>query len=425
MILEEQILGRFLKDDKIFFKTGDMFTPSFFTNTSDKEIFIHYKQMLLEGNGSDLVTITNLTSNPAHALSRVGYLISAIDYALSIDSLLERAYIKIKQAKLKQFVNSLLDADMADPDKALTQINNFVTTFDTSGYTEVVTMQENVDALLKLVEFNKTHTGLTGIDSGFSQLNRLTNGLQGGDLIIVAAETSQGKTSLALNMAQIAGRENPIYLVTCEMMPSQITARMMAYESEINSNHILTGRLNETETQTLATHAASVGYNQLIINDKDNNIDKIISNIRILHATKGIKMVVVDYLQLIHTNERGNKEQQVASIARRLKNLAKELVIPIILLSQLSRNRDNPFPKMSRLRDSGQIEEAADIVIFIYRPEFYGIREFDNGSNTDGRAQIIVAKGRNTGTGTFYVNFNNQLTKFTDEHEEVYQEQPF
>jgi len=425
MILEEQILGRFLKDDKIYFQTGSMFTPSFFNDPIDREIFTHYKQSLLEGKGIDVVTITNLTYSPSEALVRVGHLISAIDYSLEVSALLDRAYVKIKKSKIKQFVDGMIDANISNPDKVITQISEFVNTFDTSGYTEIVTMQDNVDNLLKLVEFNKTHTGLTGIDTGFAKLNKITNGLQGGDLIIVAAETSQGKTSFALNMAQVAGQTKPVYLVTCEMMPSQITARMMAYESEVNSNHILTGRLNETETQALHSNAAIVGYNQLIINDKDNSIDKIISNIRILHATKNIEMVVIDYLQLIHTSDRGNKEQQVAAITRRLKNLAKELKIPIILLSQLSRNRDSPFPKMSRLRDSGQIEEAADIVIFIYRPEYYGLTEFHDGSSSDGRAQIIIAKGRNTGIGSFYAKFNKQLTKFTDEYDEVYTGVPF
>jgi len=126
-------------------------------------------------------------------------------------------------------------------------------------------------------------------------------------------------------------------------------------------------------------------------------------------------MVVIDYLQLISTTERASKEQQTAQIARRLKNLAKELNIPVILLSQLNRDKFSPFPKLSRLRDSGQIEEAADLVIFVYRPEYYGEELFKDGSPSEGRAQIIIAKGRNTGIGTFYVKFHKQITKFEDE----------
>jgi replicative DNA helicase len=278
-------------------------------------------------------------------------------------------------------------------------------------------MRENVDDILKLVEFNKSSDGLlTGIDTGFKDLNRITNGLQGGDLIIVAAETSQGKTSFALNMAQKAGVENDVYLISCEMQAKQITSRMLSYDSEISSNHIQTGKLGNDETERLYHFAESVAANKLLINGNDNDIDKIIASIRVFHATKNIKMVVIDYLQLIATEDRGSKEQQTAKITRRLKNLAKEIDIPIILLSQLSRDKQNPFPRLSRLRDSGQIEEAADIVIFIWRPEMYNIEYFDfDNSPTAGRAEIIVAKGRNSGTGVFHTTFHKHLTKFSDE----------
>lgn len=420
MKLEEQLLGRLLQDDKVFFSTGDMINESFFTDPLDKDIFKFYKSQLLDGGGVDMMKISNLTYAPEDALLRIGDLISSVNYSLGIQSLLERVYTKIKIKKINRFREEVLTLNENDPDKILTYINEFVTKFDTSGVSTNKTMYENVDDVLKIIEFNKTNVGLTGIDTGFRKLNKITNGLQGGDLIIVAGETSQGKTSFALNIAQKASEEMPVFLVSCEMMPSQITARMLAYSAEINSNHLLTGRLNEEETKQVNYYSSSVASSQLIISGSDFNIDRIIANIRVLHATKGIKMAILDYLQLINTTERTSQEQKIAGITRRLKNLAKELNIPIMLLSQLNRNKDNPFPKLSRLRDSGQIEEAADIVIFVYRPEYYGIEEFSDGSNTLGRAQIIIAKGRNTGIGTFYVNFNKALTKFTDEEEYSY-----
>ena len=415
MILEEQLLGRLLKDSKLFFNTGDMINDSFFNNYLDKEIFNTYKKQLLNGEGVDMMNISNKSSAPEQSLLRIGYLISSVDYSLSIQSLLDRTYTKIKINKINQFKTDILNLNINDPDAVLTYINDFVVTFDTSGISIIKTMFDNVNDVLKIVEFNKKNTGLTGIDTGFRKLNKITNGLQGGDLIITAGETSQGKTSFALNIAQKASESLPVYLVSCEMMPSQITARMLAYSSEINSNHILTGKLNDEETKQLNYYSSIIGSSQLLINGSDFNIDKIITNIRICHATKGVKMVVIDYLQLINTTEKASQEQKIGNITRRLKNLAKELDIPIILLSQLNRNKDNPFPKLSRLRDSGQIEEAADIVIFVYRPEFYGINEFNDGSNSIGRAQIIIAKGRNTGIGAFYVSFIKSLTKFTDE----------
>ena len=415
MIPQEQLLGRLLIDSNTFFKTGSMITDHFFTDLLDKDIFNKYKDSLLNGNGIDVIKISSNCNDADNALLRIGYLISNVDYSLSLQSMLDNVFNKIKQQKIEVFKDDILQLDSTDPDKILTFINEFVTTFDDTGISIINSMAENVDEVLKIVEFNKTNSGLTGIDTGFSKLNRLTNGLQGGDLIIIAGETSQGKTSFALNIAQIAGRIEPVYFVTCEMMASQITARMLSYSSEIDGNQILTGRLNDFDTDVLMRYSPDVAVNKLLINGHDNDIDKIIASIRVYHATKRISMVVIDYLQLINTNDRANKEQQTAQITRRLKNLAKELNIPIILLSQLHRDKFNPFPKLSRLRDSGQIEEAADMVIFVYRPEYYGDELFKDGSPSEGRAQIIIAKGRNTGIGTFYVKFHKQITKFEDE----------
>ena len=219
MILEEQLLGRLLKDRKLFFNTGDMINDSFFNHYLDKEIFNTYKKQLLNGEGVDMMNISNKSSAPEQSLLRIGYLISSVDYSLSIQSLLDRTYTKIKINKINQFKTDILNLNINDPDAVLTYINDFVVTFDTSGISIIKTMFDNVNDVLKIVEFNKKNTGLTGIDTGFRKLNKITNGLQGGDLIIIAGETSQGKTSLALKIAQKAIESLPVYLVSCEMMP--------------------------------------------------------------------------------------------------------------------------------------------------------------------------------------------------------------
>jgi len=416
MNLQKQLLGRILNDSKIFFSSGEMITDSFFDNPVDKEIFNNFKINILNGEGIDVIKISAQCSQSDSTLIRISEIISNVDYSLSVQSILDMVYLKIKQSKIEKFKNDLINTNDNDPDKTLTFINDFVANFDTSGISVIKNMRENVDDVLKLVEFNRTYTGLTGIDTGFRDLNRITNGLQGGDLIIIAAETSQGKTSFALNIAQKAGNEDDVYLISCEMQSRQITSRMLAYESEISSNHIQTGRLGNDEVERLNHFANNIAENKLLINGNDNDINKIIASIRVFHATKGVKMVVIDYLQLIGTEDKGNKEQQTAKITRQLKNLAKELDIPIILLSQLSRDKQNPYPRLSRLRDSGQISEAADIVVFIWRPEYYGMETFDHdGSTASGRAQIIVAKNRNGPTGVFFTKFEKSFTKFLDE----------
>lgn len=418
MKLSEQLLARILKDPKILFETGEMISDVLFKDYRDKEIFKVFKGQALAGESTDVITLSNKSNHPDEVMLRAAELTSSIDYSIPLQSLLDEASVTIKQIKIDEFKDGLAKNKFNHPDDILTYASDFISGFDTSSVRVMKTMQDNVDEVLRLVEHNKNNIGLTGLDTGFYKLNNLTNGLQGGDLIVVAAETSQGKTSLALNIAHKSAEAHPVLFNSCEMMSTQITGRMLACESGIGSNHILTGQLNEEELTRLGHYSSNVAYNKMIIDDKNNNIDTIISNIRVLYHTKGIKLVVIDYLQLLHTTERGmNKEQQTAMITRRLKNLAKELSIPIILISQLRRDQINPFPRLSRLRDSGQIEEAADIVIFVYRAEYYGEHSFEDGMLAEGKAQIIIAKGRNTGTGMFYVNFDKRLTKFFD-HED-------
>jgi len=412
--LQNQMLARLLKHPDLLIHTSSMVKPDYFEDGLNRHIYETLKTSYLNGNGADPLHLSKEAKNE-NVLPRILELTTRIDWSIKTDTLLNSVFEIIKKDKIRRMTMRLNEMETEEPEKVISFISEFIDTFDTSGYIETKTMIENVDDVLKIVEFNKRNTGLTGADTGFRSLNRITNGLQGGDLIIIAGETSQGKTSFALNIAQKVGETDKVYLVTCEMMPSQITARMLANVSEIGSNHILTGKLTEEETQQLKYHASKVAYNNLLINEKDNDIDKIIANIRMMKVTKGIKMVVIDYLQLIHSNERASKEQQIGTITRRLKNLAKELDIPIILLSQLNRDKQNPYPVLSRLRDSGQIEEAADLVIFIYRAEFYGLETFLDGEKAQDKALVIVAKGRNTGIGKFYVNFNKHLTRFSDE----------
>ena len=416
--LTNKLLSYLLTDESKYYAVQSMVTDDIFESSLDRSIFNAYKKQLLDGKKLDTVEIADGTTDPDIALRRIGNLIYEVDYSTDFASLVHGIFKSIKQDKLIKLIDDLpkvITENYNDPDKTLSYLSEFINHFNDNNDRVIKSMNENVDDVIKIVEHNFKDGGLTGIPTGFKQLNRLTNGLQGGDLIIVAGETSQGKTSFALNVASYASDYKNIYFFTMEMMPSQLTARLLAMDTGFNSNYILTGRMTKQEIETLSTESIGVRGKSILIDEKENNIDHIISNIRMMKTTNGIDMVVIDYLQLVHTTDHGNKEQRTADITRRLKNLAKELNMPIILISQLSRDRDKPFPRLSRLRDSGQIEEAADMVIFIYRPSFYGIEVFDNGDTTDGKAMIIVAKGRNTGTGSFKLGFNESLTKFTDD----------
>lgn len=256
--------------------------------------------------------------------------------------------------------------------------------------------------------------GLTGYPTGFAEFDRRSGGLQTSDLIVIAADTSAGKTSLAIKIAMNAGC--PIALYSMEMKKEQIAARMVSIETGVAANEILYSRLGESQLSAIDRGVAKICDKPVYFDDRSTSgIDTILASIRMMKVKYGIKGAVVDYLQILNVNMKGaNKEQQMGDVARRLKNIAKDLDIWVIALSQINRDRDNPAPSLSRLRDSGQIAEAADTVILIYRPEVYGRcypEPFANASTRD-TAMIEVAKGRNIGLLKFIVGFNKPTTDF-------------
>lgn len=274
------------------------------------------------------------------------------------------------------------------------------------------------DALQGVYEqINRTLQGgvaMTGSPTGLSEYDNRTGGLQTSDLIIVAADTSQGKSSLAIKFAMSAGC--PVAFYSMEMTKQQIAARMLSAESGISSKDIQMSRLSEPMLEQIDRGVAKVLRNDVYFDDRStSNIDTILSSIRALKIKYGIKGAIVDYLQILNVNMKGaNKEQQMGDVARRLKNIAKELDIWVVALSQLNRDNLSPVPTLARLRDSGQIAEAADVVMLIYRPEYYNkdYPEPFKHASTQGTAMIDVAKGRNVGTFKFLVGFNKPTTSF-------------
>lgn len=255
---------------------------------------------------------------------------------------------------------------------------------------------------------------MTGSPTGINEYDNRTGGLQTSDLIIIAADTSMGKSSLAIKFAMSAGC--PIAFYSMEMTKQQIAARMLSIESGVSSKDIQMTCLSDHMLEQIDRGVTKVLKNDVYFDDRStSNIDTILSSIRALKIKYGIKGAIIDYLQILNVNMKGaNKEQQMGDVARRLKNIAKELDIWIVALSQLNRDSLNPVPTLARLRDSGQIAEAADVVMLIYRPEYYNKDYPDpfKHANTQGTAMIDVAKGRNVGTFKFLVGFNKPTTNF-------------
>lgn len=287
----------------------------------------------------------------------------------------------------------------------------------------VFTLNDAMNSLNEIMVKNATVGGVTtGTKTGMERFDE-KGGLQKSDLIIVAGETSQGKTSLALCMTRHAIENGAkVAFYSMEMTKEQLTARLISAKTNIPANNILySGSLAPSEIRMIDDARGKLPGENLFFDDKStSNIDSILLSIRMLKMQKDIDGAVVDYLQILNVNSRStsfSREQAMGDAARRFKNLAKELNIWIIALSQLSRDSNCPEPNLNRLRDSGQIGEAADVVILVYRAEYYNRAypaPFDNKDDypTDGTAMIDVAKGRNIGTFKFFMGFNKNTTNF-------------
>lgn len=286
----------------------------------------------------------------------------------------------------------------------------------------ISSITDAIKGVYVIVDRNKSGGNqLTGNPTGFNQLDKKSGGLQKTVLMIIAGETSQGKTSFALsiiNNTVKTGAKVAIY--SLEMNKEQLAARLMAQESGVPANQILYSPLADYQLETLDKSIRGLCNSTILFDDRSSsNIDTIINSIRSMVNKYQIDGVVIDYLQILNVNmKNANKEQQMADVARRLKNLAKDLNIWIIALSQLNRDQNNPQPTFNRLRDSGQIAEAADIVAFVYRPEVYGTnKSFPEPFckyDPSGLAMIDMAKGRNIGIFKFLTKFNEETTCFSE-----------
>ncbi|MBI2264702.1 MAG: replicative DNA helicase [Armatimonadetes bacterium] len=272
-----------------------------------------------------------------------------------------------------------------------------------------------IEAFQKVEELYKRKSGITGIPTGFEDLDHITAGMQPSDLIVVAARPSMGKTSFCLNIAQHAAvKENlPIAIFSLEMSRDQLAQRMLCSEAGIDAQRLRSGRLAEVEWSKLSYALGVLSEAPIFIDDSAAlTVIEVRSKARRLKAEKGLKMIVVDYLQLLRGSSRTeNRTQEISEISRGLKALAKELEVPVVALSQLSREvekRTDKRPILSDLRESGAIEQEADVVAFIYRDDYY------NPDKTDKKniAEIIVAKQRNGPIGNIELYWQKEFTKF-------------
>ena len=279
-------------------------------------------------------------------------------------------------------------------------------------------------ALEDLQKLKNSGDTFHGVPTGIRAIDEKTGGWQPSDLIIMAARPGMGKTSFVLSIARNAtiDHDKPVAFFSLEMSASQIVHRLFSMESGISSDKISQGKLTDEEWIQLSNRIGNLRSPNLIIDDTPAlSIFDLRAKCRRLKHQKDIQLIIVDYLQLMQAGEgdksKGNREQEISYISRSLKALAKDLNVPVIALSQLSRaveTRTSKRPQLSDLRESGSIEQDADMVLFIYRPEYYHLDTFEDDTPSQGLAEIIFAKNRHGSLGDIRVRFQSQFTKFCD-----------
>lgn len=423
--LEQAIIGTFLIEGNAILE--NRLNPDWFYKPENIMIAQAVCNLGKQGTPPDLLQATIQLKKEGN-LENVGgslYLAESVRKVASAANLkhhlknLQELFLRRQLATFaqKQYYKSF-DPTIDLDDLLIESQNNLLNVLDFND-AEIVNLSESLERVIDQAKRNREGGNLTGIGTGLFKLDNFTNGMQKGDLIIIAGETSAGKTSLGISILKNAvfnfGARAAVY--SLEMTHAQLTTRIISQETGISAKNILSGYLTSQEIETLKIAQEKRNGTQIFYDERsNNNIDSICASIRRLHLKNKINLVLVDYLQIISGNERKADESKIAEIARKLKNIARELEITVIALSQLSRSQERPKPSIARLRGSGQIEEAADIVLLLYRPEMYN-RQYDDPFTAipaTGTAQIIIGKGRNIGTGSFILRFNPETSGFTN-----------
>ncbi|WP_033955913.1 replicative DNA helicase [Psychroserpens jangbogonensis] len=431
--LEEVVLGAMMIDKKGVDEVIDILSADAFYKEAHKQIFEAIFKLFENSEPIDLLTVSSQLKKDAK-LDLVGgdfYLISLTQRVSSsahiefhariiLQKFIQRSLIKISNEIIEEAYDETKDVfDLLDHAEAKLYE---VTQGNVKKSTE--TAQSLVIQAKKKIEEISNKEGMSGIPTGFTKLDRLTSGWQPSDLIIIAARPGMGKTALTLTMARnIAVDSNiPVAFFSLEMSSVQLITRLISSETNLSSEKLRTGKLEKHEWEQLNVKVKTLEKAPLFIDDTPSlSIFDLRAKARRLASQYGIKMIMIDYLQLMTaggSQKGGNREQEISTISRNLKALAKELAIPVIALSQLSRAVEtrggSKRPLLSDLRESGAIEQDADIVSFIYRPEYYKIDEWDDDdrSPTEGQGEFIVAKHRNGGLENIRLKFIGHLGKF-------------
>ena len=428
---EQSLLGGLLLDNQAFDKIADQVTAADFYRDDHRRIFRHLVKLIESGKPADVITVAESIESSEDrdrtgGAAYLGALSQNTPSALNIRRYAELVHERAVQRRLAQIAAEIAESALGSSGKDVRQLLDEAESRileigeagarSSHGFKDIKQELARVFERLDDLYHRDNPSGITGVPTGFIDLDEKTAGLQPGDLIIIAGRPSMGKTALALNIAEHVAVDNglPVAIFSMEMSGTQLAARVLGSIAHVDQHKMRTGRLSDEEWQQLS-HAMGRLHEAPIFIDETAALNALELRARARRMRRQcgkLGLVVVDYLQLMSASSHGeNRATEISEISRSLKALAKELETPVIALSQLSRaveQRNDRRPMMSDLRESGAIEQDADVIFFIYRDEVY----FPDKPEVKGRAEVIIGKQRNGPIGRIELAFLGQYTRF-------------
>ena len=441
---EKSVLGALLLEKDAYSLISDILTPESFYDPRNQKVYSAISKLHVAQHPVDILTVVEQlrTDGTFDEVGGVAYLSSLTQNIVSSSHIEYHARVIAQKSTARELISYSanvqdkafdptqdIDELMQEAEGSLFKLSQKKLKKDYQQIDSVIT--EAYEMLHKAAERTD---GMSGIASGFHALDRMTSGWQNSDLVILAARPAMGKTAFALSMAKnIAVDQNiPVALFSLEMSNVQLINRVIVNTCEIKGEKIKSGQLEDYEWAQLDNKIKDLIGKPMFVDDTPSlSVFELRTKARRLVKEHGVKLIMIDYLQLMNASGMsfGSRQEEVSTISRSLKGLAKELNIPILALSQLNRgveNRpggentlDSKRPQLSDLRESGAIEQDADMVIFIHRPEYYHLYKDENGNDLRGKAVIIIAKHRNGAVGDVLLTFKGQYARFENQDEET------
>ena len=431
--VERAVLGALMNDRDAYAVVCEILSPESFYEQRNQLIYSAIRDLSLAEKPVDVLTVTDELERQGY-LDKVGGAIYIADLSNKVASsanieyhariiahkFLARQLISFaSEIETKAFDGSMdIDDLMQEAEGSLFELSRRNMKKD---YTQIDPVISNAVEVIQKAAANKD--GLTGVPTGYHKLDNITSGWQASDLVIIAGRPAMGKTSFALSMAKniAADYKVPMAFFSLEMSNVQLVNRLISNCCEIQGSKILNGQLKPDEWERLDKRLNNLIGSPLYVDDTPGlSVFELRTKARRLVRDHGVKIIMIDYLQLMNANGMrfSSRQEEVSTISRSLKQIAKELDIPILALSQLNRGVESreglegKRPQLSDLRESGAIEQDADMVLFVHRPEYYHIYQDENGRDLHGMAQIIIAKHRKGATGDVLLNFRGEFTRF-------------